>query len=387
MGFFSKVFKGIKKVVKKIGKGIKSAFKKVGKFMGKIGIVGQIALGLLLPGIGTMLGSLAGSMMGTTIGGITGAMIKGAGYVLNTAVKIGSGIGSTFKTLTSGITKVVGQTAGTILSKIPGGEKWIAKLSEKGLYQSGKGILDVVGEGITKTGEAAGSLFSKATVDGTLNAQAVAANAARDAVTQLPDIKTELASTIDDKMSNVLDGPNIADPYQSIEIPQIDPFDGNALAGSDMSGVDLSGINYDPSGIQISDMNVSTTGQRSLLDAVKEVPGKLYDKAITAVDELPGTLAEKVVETPAKILEQKMYEASGVKTVPEYNVQNVSNVAYVPNFINSGQVDIGTSGLAYQPINVMQDNLQQLGGSPFGYAANLYNDISYAQRMSQYGYA
>ena len=34
MGFFSKIFKGVKKVFKKIGKGIKSAFAKVGKFMG-----------------------------------------------------------------------------------------------------------------------------------------------------------------------------------------------------------------------------------------------------------------------------------------------------------------------------------------------------------------
>ena len=372
MGFLSKVFKGVKKVVKKIGKGIKSAFKKVGKFMGKIGIVGQIALGLLLPGIGTMLGSLAGSMMGTTIGGITGAMIKGAGYVLNTAVKIGTGIGNTFKTLTSGITKVIGQTAGTILSKIPGGEKWLAKLSEKGLYQSGKGILDVVGEGITKTGEAAGSLFSKATVDGTLNAQAVAANAARDAVTALPDIKTDLTSTIDDKILNITG-----------DVPALDPYSKIADPATDMFNFDQ-GFNFDPIP---TDTVAAKVGERSLLDAVKEVPGKLYDKAIAAVDDIPGTLAETVAETPAKILEQKMYEASGVQTVPEYNVQNVSNVAYVPDFIGSGVVDIGTSGMAYQPINVMQDNLQQLAAEPFGYAANLYNDISYAQRMSQYGYA
>ena len=44
MGFFSKIFKGIKKIVKKIGKGIKSAFKKFGKFMGKIGILGKVAM-------------------------------------------------------------------------------------------------------------------------------------------------------------------------------------------------------------------------------------------------------------------------------------------------------------------------------------------------------
>ena len=41
MGFFKKIFRGVKKVFKKIGKGIKGVFKGVGKFMNKIGIVGQ----------------------------------------------------------------------------------------------------------------------------------------------------------------------------------------------------------------------------------------------------------------------------------------------------------------------------------------------------------
>ena len=48
MGGFSKIFKGIKKGFKKIGKGIKGAFQKFGKFMGKIGILGQIAMMLSL---------------------------------------------------------------------------------------------------------------------------------------------------------------------------------------------------------------------------------------------------------------------------------------------------------------------------------------------------
>ena len=52
MGFFKKLFRGVKKVFKKVGKGIKKVVGKVGKFMNKIGIVGQIAMSFLLPGIG-----------------------------------------------------------------------------------------------------------------------------------------------------------------------------------------------------------------------------------------------------------------------------------------------------------------------------------------------
>ena len=64
MGF--NPFKAIGKVFKKIGKGIKSAFAKFGKFMNKIGIVGQIAMGFILPGIGQALSNAFSSVVGQT---------------------------------------------------------------------------------------------------------------------------------------------------------------------------------------------------------------------------------------------------------------------------------------------------------------------------------
>ena len=112
MGFFKKVFKGIGKVFRKIGRGLKKVVGKIGKFMGKIGIVGQIGLSLLLPGIGAMFGKLAGAMMGSS-----SAIISGAGNLLNAAVNIGTKVGSTFKTITEGVTKVIGDVAGAALIK------------------------------------------------------------------------------------------------------------------------------------------------------------------------------------------------------------------------------------------------------------------------------
>jgi phage-related protein len=55
MGFLKKIGKGLRKAFKKIGQGIKKAFKKFGKFMGKIGILGQLAMMFILPGIGGAL--------------------------------------------------------------------------------------------------------------------------------------------------------------------------------------------------------------------------------------------------------------------------------------------------------------------------------------------
>ena len=125
MGFLKKIFKGIGKVFKKIGKGIKKAFKKFGKFMGKIGIVGQLAMMFILPGVGNALlssfGTMASNMAGLTgafqgLGGIAGAVVKGAGTILKGAHQFVSTGLNAFKTVTNGITEF-GKTA---LNKIPG---------------------------------------------------------------------------------------------------------------------------------------------------------------------------------------------------------------------------------------------------------------------------
>ncbi len=137
MSFFKKIFKGVKKVVKgvgkvfkKIGSGIKKAVVGIGKFMNKLGIVGQIGLSLLLPGIGAAIGSMAGSMMASTASGFLGAAIRGAGTVLNAAVNVGSKVSGVFKTVTEGVTKVVGNVAGAALNKIPGADKLVSALTK-----------------------------------------------------------------------------------------------------------------------------------------------------------------------------------------------------------------------------------------------------------------
>jgi hypothetical protein len=124
MGFFKKIFKGVKKVFKKIGRGIKKVAGKIGKFMNKIGIVGQIAMAFILPGIGAALmnglGGVATSMIANTFGGIGGAIVKGAGHVLNAAHKFVTVGKNVFNTVSQGVTKFVGEFGKTALNKIPG---------------------------------------------------------------------------------------------------------------------------------------------------------------------------------------------------------------------------------------------------------------------------
>ena len=117
MGFFSKIFKGVKKVFKKIGKGIKSAFKKFGKFMGKIGILGQVAMMFILPGIGAALGGAftgaAGALATNTVGGALGAVGQAAGKVMQFVGNTVSKAGNVFNNVTKGVTDTLGNFAKT----------------------------------------------------------------------------------------------------------------------------------------------------------------------------------------------------------------------------------------------------------------------------------
>ena len=113
MGIFRKLWKGVKKVFKKIGKGIKKVVGKVGKFMDKIGIVGQIALMIILPGIGNamMKGMAWATKMGATMTASQYAIVRGAGAVLNTALKFATTAGNVYRTVTGAVTDFIG-TAG-----------------------------------------------------------------------------------------------------------------------------------------------------------------------------------------------------------------------------------------------------------------------------------
>ena len=112
MGILSKIGKGIKSVFKKVGKGIKGVLKSVGKFMDKIGLVGQIGLALILPGIGSALSGMWGGLVKgmQAYQGFGSTVVNAAGGFLNTATKIASGIGKSFKSISEGIVGTVSET-------------------------------------------------------------------------------------------------------------------------------------------------------------------------------------------------------------------------------------------------------------------------------------
>ena len=90
MSIFKSIRKGFKKVFKKIGRAVKKQFKRIGKFINKAGILGQLAMMFILPGVG-----------GALMKGISGAFSKivgsaatkvGAKVVGDAAVKVGADV-------------------------------------------------------------------------------------------------------------------------------------------------------------------------------------------------------------------------------------------------------------------------------------------------------
>ena len=122
MGIFSRLWKGVKKVVKKIGRGIKKVVGKVGKFVGKLGIVGQIGMFFLMPHVaGFLMSGLSTASAGllnfaNATSGLGGALAKGLGTVLKTAHSFAGTVGNVFGTITEGVSNF----AKTALNKIPG---------------------------------------------------------------------------------------------------------------------------------------------------------------------------------------------------------------------------------------------------------------------------
>ena len=171
MGIFKKIFKGVKKVFKKVGKAVKSAFKSVGKFMGKIGIVGQLAVGLFMPYALGFLGSTFGPWANTLIKS-SNAFVRGAGHFLNSAVKLGTRVGQAFSSVTEAVKTTIGDMVGATLNKIPGAGDFIKSFTGGRIDITQKtfsGAWEATQKAWTNAGNSLSNIFSKSTFDSSLN--------------------------------------------------------------------------------------------------------------------------------------------------------------------------------------------------------------------------
>ena len=379
MGFFSKVFKSVKNTFKKIGKSIKSAVASVGKFMNKLGIVGQIGLGLLLPGIGNFLGTWAGTAMASS-----NALIAGAGQFVNAAVNIGTKIGSAFQTVTEGVTKVIGQTVGATLNKIPGMDKLVSSLSGGRIDISNmkfRTAFETAGQAVTDIASAGSNLFSMDTLTGTNKfAQKV----------------------IDDAMTNMTKATTITD----IQVPELDvsgvvPEDAGLTGVATEAGtVSIEEIGrvpatapapkitpaFSPSTIpeDVGILSAPPTGttaveelvvEPSLLDrtvtVVTEAPGKLYEAGVAEVEQFMADPLAGTAERVQSGIETKAMQALGLEDKPEF-VKNEYGAYVSPLDLSPAPIRLAQAPM-FDP-RAYESNQDFFALNPYGYSAAQYND-------------
>lgn len=327
MGFFKKIFKGVKKVFKKIGKGIKSAFKKVGKFMGKLGIIGQIGLGLLLPGIGTLLGNTAGFLAAQ--GGIVGA----AGNFINAAINVGTRIGKTFTTITQGVSNVIGEVVGTAANKLG--------LDAPVKFITDKLNMGVDGKGIDISNKNFGNLFDRV------------GDAATEAWNKGTDLFTTKGLTdpnefmSDSMREKVLESRATTDVVSDVT-PKVDTK-GQVTGGDTTSGT----VKKEPSLLtKLADDPIKT---------LQEGAEYLGEKALTKT-------GEAIASAPATAINTAAQKAGG--GIPDVNYTTyATSVAQLPQTSSVGSGDIDT----FDPFAYINNNTNFMNTMPIGYNANVFN--------------
>ena len=113
MGLLSKIFKGIKKVIRKIGGGIKRVAKKIGGVFGKLGILGHIGLMFLMPYAGALWGKLG--TWATTLAQGTSVAGRAFGQIMRGIYHAGKAVGTVYRGVTeavSGSLKWIGNKIG-----------------------------------------------------------------------------------------------------------------------------------------------------------------------------------------------------------------------------------------------------------------------------------
>ena len=350
MGFFKKVFKGIGKVFRKIGRGIKKVAGKVGKFFGKFGIIGQIGLGLLLPGVGSMLSGMLGSV-GGALAGSSNILLQGAGKFIQGAIEIGGRVGNAFSTVTEGVTKVIGETVGAVANNLGLSDPILNVTKSLGING---------GQGIDISSKTFGSVW-KTTQDAMENA----ISAGKDIFAPLPSAAPTTLSPPEIEKARILEAEKAG-----VELPEWDKVvDISEVANENTLG-------YTP---------VETTSP-SLLDrgitAIKEAPARFGEAAISTVENYPKEIASKIKSGVTTQAMQKL----GLEDEPVYNITNVAG--YVPTIDLEGTSDIGIASAQFNPVDYMTNNSEAMSLKPFGFNANIYNYANqYKGAMSQYGYA
>lgn len=361
MGFFKSITKGIKSVFKKVGKTIKKTLFKVGKFMDKIGIVGQIGLSLLLPGIGAAMGGMWGSLVGglQAYSGVGSSIINAAGGFLNTATSLAVKAGNAFSSLSQGIIGTVGETLKLGAQKLGLGDF----ATKMGFETLGTSINSASLESIKTQFGNITDVFA-GNIRGIDPTGAYAQ--ARDRAMMTPEQREFVSGIQNFEMTPELERQRLTDMENVQNMYETDGYTRGVTVGVDTPDLYGPGAELPPLG----DAGVSTVAQpqQSLL-------GRTTDKMIAV-----GTQAaeEAVGSTIKTTLTTKGLEAVGVDTSPD--IYQTQYGAYVPT-IDYTQVETAPT---MPLLNFMQSNQDFINSNPYGATAAIVENY-YPQLLKRFG--
>ena len=377
MGFFSKVWKGLKKTVKKIGKGIKSAFQKFGKFMGKIGILGQVAMFFIMPYVGAALGGMftgaAGALATNTVGGALGAVGQAAGKVMQFVGNTVGKAGTVFSNITKGVTDTLGNFAKTASNKMFGTTFDAAS----NFFSAGDSAFSRSFGGDSK--------FQNLTKDFSKVTSAIEETVAESAGDDRFGFDSDYAKGYDDLIAKGQTNLTAStDPTLVLDSAAFEPtvVENPSLLGPTKDvGLADSLRNVDPTSAFTKAANQPDPSFfERLSTGISEIPETIYNKAGEIADDPLGYATKGMEETFQSGVKTRIMQETGIQAKPEYNVQNVSNVAYVPSFESFGgsQQQYG----AQEIMNARSFEQQVTNNpSPYGYTAFQYNN--YMAQFSQ----
>ena len=340
MGFLSKVFKGIKKVVKKVGKGIKKVVSKVSKAYGKLGIVGQLGLMFLMPGIGQ---TLAG--WGTSMAASSNALVSFAGQTLSAGVNFVGQVGNAFSSITEGVTSFIGDFAGAAANKL-------------GLGNAFPSIAD------KSFGEAFANLGTKMSEAGSSLMKGVTGNTA----------------------GNAWFGTTAADVAKEGLLNQGTLPDGGAKLG-DLSSGNLTAPTAE---VGVSAASTATTAvtETAVTDAVSTTTPSLLESAKEKgkefIAKLPTTATEAAEKGVSSAIQSGIRQKAGVEDKTTQVTQNIYSGAIADiaptSSIGSGDMDISFAA-------PQMPSVADMGGRAYGNTAYQFDSARIYQNMlNQRGY-
>ena len=302
MGFFKKLWKKtVGKVWKKIGKTVKSVFKKVGKFMNKIGIVGQIAMAFILPGIGNALMAGFGTATSALAGGALGSIGKAAGWVLGKAGTFAKTIATGFKTVTGAVTDFIGTTA-----KYVGGKLGIGTSQTFGQAFGSEGFAGRLTDSFSKLGDQASNFWNSTTADfADRGIMTAGEKSAFDIKVQdnkeLESIKEDVGNKIKEQQKTAADKSFKIDAngnrIDNINTDKglIDPvkatFPNSTSVGISPTAEVAEDQSWFSRGVE------RVTGEQTIGDALKAAPGKAKDYAVDSLLAAPGNIVKSTFKS------------------------------------------------------------------------------------------